>query len=144
MAPGVRAVCRRGCRLFHCFDGVPAHRADPARLDARRAAIVTAAADLLADEGYTGCSVAAVAARAGVATGTVHNHFEGKTKLLSEVFRTMVTREVDAVRRASQAGRAVERITAAIETFAGRALKNPRRAYALLAEPVDPVIEELH
>jgi AcrR family transcriptional regulator len=30
-----------------------------------------------------------------------------------------------------------------IETFARRALKFPRRAYALLAEPVDPAVEAL-
>jgi AcrR family transcriptional regulator len=30
-----------------------------------------------------------------------------------------------------------------LETFARRALKSPRRAYVLLVEPVDPVIDEL-
>ena len=30
-----------------------------------------------------------------------------------------------------------------VETFAGRALAHPRRAYALLAEPVDPVVDAL-
>src|SRR5207253_1397716 len=34
-----------------------------------------------------------------------------------------------------------ERAAAAVETFARRALKSPRLAYALIAEPVDPQVE---
>jgi AcrR family transcriptional regulator len=114
-----------------------------ARLDAQRATILTAAADLLADEGYAACSMAGVAARARVAAGTVYNHFENKAALFAELFRTMVTREVRAVEEATRTGTAVERVVAVIDTFAGRALKSPRRAYALLAEPVDPGIDTL-
>ncbi len=114
-----------------------------ARLDAQRAAILAAATELLAEEGYAGCSMSAVSRRAGVAAGTVYNHFESKSGLLAELFRTVVSREVEAVRAAIVNGTATERLTAVIETFAGRALKNPRRAYALLAEPVDPVVDAL-
>ena len=32
---------------------------------------------------------------------------------------------------------------ALVETFAQRALKSPRLAYALLAEPVDPLVDQL-
>ena len=47
------------------------------------------------------------------------------------------------MRAAAQHGSAADRIAAVIETFAGRALKSPRRAYALLAEPVDPAVDKL-
>jgi AcrR family transcriptional regulator len=114
-----------------------------ARIDAQRAAIVAAAAALLAEEGYAGCSMAAVATRAGVAAGTVYNHFAGKSDLIAEVFRTIVSHEVEVVRAAAATGTAAERATAVLETFARRALKSPKRAYALLVEPVDPVIDEL-
>ena|SRR5579875_416225 len=114
-----------------------------ARLDAQRAALVGAASDLLAESGYAGCTVAAVAHRAGVAAGTVYNHFPTKADLVAEVFRRIVTHEVDVVRTAAASGTAAERTTAVIETFAGRALKTPRRAYALLAEPIDPALDEL-
>ena len=40
-----------------------------ARLDAQRSALVAAAADILAEDGYAGCSITAVAGRAGVASG---------------------------------------------------------------------------
>jgi AcrR family transcriptional regulator len=114
-----------------------------ARLDAQRAAIVDAAAALLAETGYAGCSISAVAARAGVAAGTVYKHFDGKVALIAEVFRSVVSREVDVVREAAANGTAAERASAVLETFARRALKAPRRAYVLLAEPVDPVIDAL-
>jgi AcrR family transcriptional regulator len=115
-----------------------------ARLDTQRVAIVNAASALLAEDGYAGCSVAAVSANAGVAAGTVYRHFDGKAELVGEVFRTVAGREVQAVRAAVAGTSGVVAQTAAvIETFAGRALKSPRLAYALLAEPVDPFVEEL-
>ncbi|MPZ62938.1 MAG: TetR family transcriptional regulator [Propionibacteriales bacterium] len=113
-----------------------------ARLDTRRAALVDAATGVLAEKGYAGCSVAAVAARAGVATGSVYRHFPGKAELVAELFRLVVGREVAAVEEAStRPGDPAERVVAVVETFAGRALKAPRQAYALLAEPVDPPVE---
>jgi AcrR family transcriptional regulator len=113
-----------------------------ARLDAQRTAVLHAATDLLRERGYAGCSMAAVAARAGIATGTLYRHFPGKTDLVVELFRTVVGREVAAVAEASESRTGiVERVIAVTETFATRALKSPRLAYALLAEPVDPAVE---
>ncbi|TVT62164.1 TetR/AcrR family transcriptional regulator [Amycolatopsis cynarae] len=113
-----------------------------ARLDAQRAAILDAAGELLAERGYAGCSVAAVAERAGVATGSVYRHFPGKAELVVELFRGVVSREVEAVTKAGELpGDPVGRVVAVFETFAARALKAPRRAYALLAEPVDAQVE---
>ncbi|MGH3417911.1 MAG: TetR/AcrR family transcriptional regulator [Actinocrinis sp.] len=115
-----------------------------ARLDGQRAAITQAATELVGESGYSGCSIVRVAARAGVASGTVYNHFAGKDDLLAEVFRAVVSREVEAVRAAAAPpGSAADRLTAVIETFAGRAMKSPRLAYALLAEPVAPQVDVL-
>ncbi|EOD67587.1 TetR/AcrR family transcriptional regulator [Amycolatopsis vancoresmycina] len=112
------------------------------RLDAQRETIVAAATRQLAEHGYGGCSVAAVAERAGVAVGSVYRHFPTKADLVVHVFRQVVTREVEAVRVASAAaGEPAERVLAAVETFAQRALKAPKQAYALLAEPVDALID---
>ncbi|WP_019812783.1 TetR/AcrR family transcriptional regulator [Saccharomonospora saliphila] len=113
-----------------------------ARLDAQRSAILDAAVALLAEHGYAGCAMTAVAARAKVATGTLYRHFPGKAELVAEVFDTVVGREVEAVRDAaavpSDAG---QQVVAVVRTFATRALKQPRLAYALLAEPVDAPVE---
>ncbi len=112
------------------------------RLDATRTRLVDAAHDLVATHGYAGCSIAAVAERAEVATGTVYRHFPDKGALFAEVFRAATQREVDAVAAAAAApGPIAERAVRAVETFAHRALAGPRLAYALIAEPVDPRIE---
>ncbi len=119
-----------------------------ARLDAQARLIVQAATTVLSQEGFAGLSMASVAATAGVATGTVYKHYENKAELVTAVFRTVVGREVDAVVAAASAssGSATERVVAAVRTFAGRALRNPKLAYVLLVEPVDAVvdIERLH
>jgi AcrR family transcriptional regulator len=122
-----------------------AYRPTP-RTEARRAEvrarIVRAAFDLVRRGGYRAASVAAVASGAGVATGTVYRYFPSKSELFAEVFRVASQHEVDAV--ASAAAGQVDpaaRIAAAVETFARRALRGRRLAWALLAEPVDPLVE---
>ncbi|MFN2612351.1 MAG: TetR/AcrR family transcriptional regulator [Solirubrobacterales bacterium] len=117
------------------------------RTEAQKAAtrerIVESALELIARDGYAGAQMAAVAERAGVATGTVYRHFPSKSKLFAEVFRRASQREVDAMAEAGRDdGRPVtERAASAIEAFARRALAGRRLAYALIAEPVDPAVE---
>ncbi|NNH70202.1 TetR/AcrR family transcriptional regulator [Nocardia uniformis] len=121
-----------------------AYRRTPAvqaRLDAQAGSIVRAAMKVLSEQGFAGLSMASVAAEAEVATGTVYKNFSGKSELVTAVFREVVTREVAAVADASAEGGVVQRVTAAVETFAGRALKNPKLAYVLLAEPVDTAVD---
>ncbi len=117
------------------------------RTEARRAAtrerIVAAALDQVAEGGYASAGVQAVAARAGVAVGSVYRHFPSKGDLFAEAFRRASQRELDVVVEVSAAdGRSArERVAAAVEAFARRALAGPVMAYALLAEPVDPAVE---
>ncbi|GAA1195329.1 TetR/AcrR family transcriptional regulator [Kitasatospora gansuensis] len=126
-----------------------AYRRTPAvqaRLDAQRVIVLAAAVDLLAERGYAGCSMAAVADRAGIATGSMYRYFSGKAELSVELFRTVVLREVAAVDAAVAKAEADGagphgRVAAVVRTFAARALKAPRLAYALLAEPADQVVD---
>jgi AcrR family transcriptional regulator len=115
-----------------------------ARRAAARERIVGAAHALIARGGYREAAVAAVAAGAGVATGTVYRHFPSKAELFAEVFRRASQREVDATRAAAAVdahARAADRLAAAVDAFARRALRGRRLAWALLAEPVDPAVE---
>jgi AcrR family transcriptional regulator len=107
-----------------------------------RARIGAAALRLVAEGGYQAAAISSVAQAAGVGAGTVYRHFPSKADLLAEVFRVASQREVDAV-AASVAvpGPATRRLAAAVETFARRALRGRRLAWALLAEPVDPAVE---
>jgi AcrR family transcriptional regulator len=105
-----------------------------------RERIVAAALEQLAEGGYASAAVARVAERAGVATGTVYRHFPSKGDLFAEVFRRASQREVDVLAGIA-AGSAAERLAAMVEAFVRRALAAPVRAYALIAEPVDPAVE---
>jgi AcrR family transcriptional regulator len=120
----------------------PTERTEARRV-AARARIVGAARDQVAEGGYVSASVQAVAARAGVATGSVYRHFASKAELFAEVFRSASQSELDLVTRltADRTLPAAERIAAAAEAFARRALAAPSLAYALIAEPVDPLVE---
>jgi AcrR family transcriptional regulator len=131
--------------VVHFFLSMPyraTHRTEARRL-ATRERIVDAALEQMAEGGYSSAGVQAVAGRAGVAVGTVYRHFPSKGDLFAEAFRRASQRELDVVVEVSQAdGRpARERVAAAVEAFARRALAGPALAYALLAEPVDPAVE---
>ena len=112
-----------------------------ARLDADRERVFTSAIEVLSQRGYRGLSIATVAAAAGVSAGSVYTHFASKSDLVVAIFREVCGREVRAVADAGSFGDVVERVTAIVETFAGRAMKNRTLAYALLAEPVDPAVD---
>ena len=121
----------------------PTERTEARRAEAR-ARIVRAALGLVAQGGYRAAPISAIARQAGVATGSVYRHFPSKSRLFAEVFRVASQREVDAVAAAAghdPARPAILRVAAAVETFARRALRGRRLAWALLAEPVDPAVE---
>jgi AcrR family transcriptional regulator len=120
----------------------PTERTEQRKAEARER-IVISALDQLAEGGYASATIQAIAKRAGVATGTIYRHFPSKSDLFAEVFRRAAQREVEAFADATHDdGRsATERVAAATEVFARRALRQPTRAYALIAEPVDPAVE---
>jgi AcrR family transcriptional regulator len=68
-----------------------ARRTQAERTEATTSALVDAARELFARDGYGATSLAAVAARANVTKGAVYHHFEGKQQLFEAVF----TREVE-------------------------------------------------
>ena len=109
-----------------------------------RERLLNAAQELIEEGGYGAASVAAIAERAGVAAGTLYRHFDSKQELFVEVFRSVCGREARAMRAAAAAvgsASAIEQLEQVLGTFAERALRNPRLAWALLAEPVDPLVD---
>jgi AcrR family transcriptional regulator len=112
------------------------------RLADKRARILAAARALVADGGWQAAQVDNVAAKAGVATGTVYRHWSSKAELCAEIVASVSAREVGIVQAVAEAdGSPAERLESAIRTFAGRALRGRRLAYAMIAEPVDPEVE---
>jgi AcrR family transcriptional regulator len=111
-----------------------------------RERLVHAAQELLQEGGYGEATVGAIATRTGVAAGTLYRHFPSKAELFVEVFRSVCGREIAAMERAAAAADAagapvVARLEETLAVFARRALANPRLAWALLAEPVDPLVD---
>lgn len=104
--------------------------------------LLQAALELTQEGGYTAASVAAIAGRAGLSTGALYRHWSSKGELFAELFRTVCARELAAMTAAGEGpGDPVARMEAVLGTFAHRALRNPRLAWALIAEPVHPLVE---
>lgn len=102
-----------------------------------------AGVEVLEAGGYGAASVAAIAERAGVATGTLYRHFPSKADLFVELFRAIGDAELDAMHDAAVATpTAGEHLEAVIATFAGRAMSRPRLAWALVYEPLDPIVDD--
>lgn len=107
-----------------------------------RQRLLDATTELLAEGGYAAATVAALTSRAGVASGTLYRHFASKEELFVEIFRKLSGRELAAMRQAAEGESApLDRLEAAIDAFARRALAEPRVAWALLAEPVDALVD---
>jgi AcrR family transcriptional regulator len=118
----------------------------PARVALRRAAVrerlVAEATRIVASEGWAGATVAAVAAAAGISTGAVYQHFPNKGALAVEVFRRATQREIDilgTVLTGSEPA-AADRLVHGVGLFAQRAILGRQLAYALIAEPADPLV----
>jgi AcrR family transcriptional regulator len=107
-----------------------------------RQRLLNAALELVSGGGFGALTMVSVASKAGIATGAVYKHFESKAHLCAEVFRVATEKEVAVVRdTALGTGSASDRLQHAIAAFAERALRNPRLAYALIAEPVDALVD---
>lgn len=123
-----------------------AYRQTPAveaRLQDNRSRILEAARALVGEGGWKEAQVASVAAAAGMATGTVYRYFPSKAELFAEVLSAVSQREVDVLTDiANSDGTALGRLHSAVATFVRRAMRNPRLAYALIAEPCDKEIDE--
>jgi AcrR family transcriptional regulator len=109
---------------------------------ARHQAIVAAARAAAEEGGMAAVQVAPVAARAGIATGTVYRYFPSKADLVTALVGAMAEREIAAIGKAGRAAPGpLSALAAAIATFAARVLRNRRLAWALIGEPVEPEIE---
>ena len=112
------------------------------RKQATRDIIVEQALRLLSERGFAGVQMAVLARRANLATGTLYRYFSSKELLCETLFEHATQIEVAQVQAQLQDSEknAAERIAMALTIFAQRALRAPTTAWALIAEPVEPIV----
>ncbi len=101
----------------------------PSNRELRRGEILQAFAQVLADHGYAGATVAKVAAEAGVAPGLIHHHFKNKEELLSSLLDMLMGRFRARLRDASS-----DVHLHGLETYAEAALKLDEKADTVAAK----------
>lgn len=74
----------------------------PSKRQQRRAQIVAAFARVLAEHGYAGATIAAVAAEAGLAPGLLHHYFDDKEEMLAALLDHLVARFRERVQAAER------------------------------------------
>lgn len=113
-----------------------------ARLAANRQAILKAAERLMRNHGFSGTKMSAIAAAAGLSTGTIYRYFPSRNELFVELFRIISGRELAVIGDiAASPAPPRDRLTAMITTFLNRAQRSQGIAPALTAEPLDPALE---
>lgn len=114
------------------------------RQERRKAEFLAAARRIVRDSGFRELQMATVAAGAGVAVGTIYRYFPSKAELCAALVASVSQRELDVMTAIADGdGSADERLRGAVETFSARAFRSGRLAYAMIAEPVDPAVEDM-
>jgi len=100
----------------------------PSGDDEIRAALIDAAAQVFAEEGYSGARVQSIAERAGLTTGAMYNRFSGKSELLLEALDLHTSTLVNELATAELSA------TDLLETVGVALLDEQNHASALLLE----------
>lgn len=112
------------------------------QLQDKRNRILQAVRTVVGEVGFRGAQVVTVAEAAGVATGTVYRHFPSKGDLFAEALALNAGHEIEVVTAVARSeGAAMARLADAIRTFALRAIRAPRLAWAMIAEPAEPEVD---
>jgi len=113
-------------------------------LAARHDAIVAAARTIASEQGLGAVQIVPVAERAGIAAGTVYRYFPAKTDLVQALIEAVSARELAAFRKAADAAPGpLSALAAGLITFAARARRQRRLAFAISPEPVDTAVDAL-
>ncbi|MFC3150694.1 TetR/AcrR family transcriptional regulator [Litoribrevibacter euphylliae] len=109
-----------------------------------RERLLNAGLNLVLEAGFSHITINKVAQHANVATGTVYRYFASKGELCEEIFLKATKIELSKVTETCNTPNKSprERMETTLSEFAYRAIKGRRLAYALIAEPVDSMLDE--
>lgn len=118
----------------------------PTRRDgeATRQRLLRAALDLYTTVGFRATTTPAIAARAGVAEGTIYRHFSGKEHLLNEVYRNAQRWGAGLVKEHEPNGQhsVAERLSAIARRLLDAAARDPSLTRMLLRSRDDQHLDE--
>jgi AcrR family transcriptional regulator len=117
----------------------------PSRRDgeATRQRLLRAALDLYTTVGFRATTTPAIAARAGVAEGTIYRHFSGKEHLLNEVYRNAQRWGAGLVKEPEINGRSVpERLGGIARRLLDAAARDPSLTRMLLRSRDEQHLDE--
>ena len=108
----------------------------------KKTEILRAARSVVMEGGFRDLQMSAVAASAGIAVGTIYRYYPSRADLCAAIVSVTSQREVDVLSGIAVAeGSPSQKVRDAVRTFAARAMRGRRLAYALIFEPIDPEVE---
>ena len=120
-----------------------------ARKKAQHKLLLDTAISIVSKGGFKSLTIASLAKKADVATGTVYKYFASKADLCAEVFRMATEKEVKQVQAVAFPTGDTDlsvtcrtRLGDALRIFSERALEGRSLAYALIAEPVEAMVQQ--
>lgn len=115
-----------------------------ARKAQQRNSLLESAMVIIQEQGFQGVSISKVAKNAGMATGNFYKYFDSKSHLCAEIFSMATEIEVEVLEKilADDIG-SKEKLKLTIRTLSKRAIRQKVRSYALLFEPVDPIVQQV-
>lgn len=110
----------------------------------RRTELLSVTRKVVGDGGFRELQMTTVASAADVAVGTFYRYFPSKAALCAALVAHVSDRELSVIKEVVAAeGSAAERLRDVVRSFVRRALIARRLAYAMIAEPVDPEVEDV-
>jgi AcrR family transcriptional regulator len=112
--------------------------------EATRERLLQAATELYGTEGFLGTTTPMLAARAGVAEGTIYRHFTSKDHLLNEAFRRAHRWALELLRsfEGDRLRRAPERMALFARQLVDQAAQQPALLRMLISTAHDPFLDE--
>jgi AcrR family transcriptional regulator len=107
-----------------------------------RERLARAALELFTTRGFHATTTPLIAARAGVAEGTIYRHFPSKDDLLNEVFRASVRALAEPVRAADPAMPCRARLDHVIDRWVALATKEPALVRLVFGGAVTELLDE--
>lgn len=113
------------------------------KMQKTRELLIASGRELVQAGGWKNCTVTAVAQNAGVATGTLYTYFKDITELNMVIYSQIADEELGFLTAiANSDASAVDRFIEAVMVYVGRALRGRVKAYAQIAEPLNPKMEQ--